>query len=323
MLGKTKETYHYKAVLIGKSGVGKTTLLSKWANEDEIKGSKYRATTVSDFRTQSQGDGEGKVIIHLWDTPGNPNNWGVSGLNQNFKDSNAIIGLFSLDDENSLDELNDLLDLCNWRDKFGSAGIILVGIRSDKESLITEAMVNQYVEARPTFKSKFRGYVETNLENITDFEVKLYYSAVSASGIPQETISKSRIVSKSGTKKSTDQAANIRVRLERYTKRLESQRRSIDGYSEGFWSIWSFFGYTPKSRASHRESNHLLAEEFLYKLNKPGVTLATAFNTVFKDVRETGFFISDFKLNKDGREHNINCSSELYGIIKDAKTYSK
>lgn len=117
----------FKIFILGSPGVGKSNLLSRYA-EDSFSNS-YKPTIGIDFHWKMVHSFNQTVKLHLWDTAGEPrfNEIIKECLN---KAQGALI-CFDLTNQNSFNQVNELIHLVKENTHEEKAPIILIGCKSD------------------------------------------------------------------------------------------------------------------------------------------------------------------------------------------------
>ena len=104
---KSKNNYMLKVILIGNSGVGKTSLLMKYM-DGEIS-SDIKCTITADFKIKSINlDLLTSVQMTIWDTCGQEKYKSIT--KQYFEDVDGIILIYDVSDNNSFRDLNKWLN---------------------------------------------------------------------------------------------------------------------------------------------------------------------------------------------------------------------
>ena len=104
---QTKTFYTIKIILIGNSGVGKTSLLSRYMNEGFNVNQK--CTLNAEFKIKSITINENtSAQITIWDTCGQEKYRSMTG--QYFKNAHGILLMFDVGDKRSFTDLNLWLD---------------------------------------------------------------------------------------------------------------------------------------------------------------------------------------------------------------------
>lgn len=97
-----------KVLLLGNSGVGKSSLIGQYCNNEFVE--KYKATIGADFMTKEVRMGDHIITLQIWDTAGQErfHSLGVAF----YRGADACILVYSLDDINSFKSLQ------KWKDEF-------------------------------------------------------------------------------------------------------------------------------------------------------------------------------------------------------------
>jgi hypothetical protein len=239
--------------------------------------------------------------------------------------SEALVAAFDVDDLKSFEAVDIALEQ-NKKDfgaaAFNEVNIILVGTKSkfDKKDEVTQEKIDAYCKAKG-----IRYYVKQSIENGTKLDKLLERIAedilAKQERKPEVHFAPTPVPVKPITE-NKELRAEVKRKLLDYSTRVEGQKNGKSGYSEGFWCTWGLFGYTKISRAINRQANHLLANELLTELDTK-----KDISEIFANVKERrSRIISEQGLNTNEGyvERDLNCTSELYGIIEDAKkTFSR
>ena len=125
-----KTFYKFKVILIGDSGVGKTSLLNRYM--DKEFSNNIPCTISADFKIKSiQIDPLTSAQITIWDTCGQEKYRSIT--KQYFKDAHGIILVFDVSDRRSFADLNNWLDEIKNNSTKDDASIVLVGNKIDLE----------------------------------------------------------------------------------------------------------------------------------------------------------------------------------------------
>jgi Ras-related protein Rab-7A len=134
-----------KIIILGDSGVGKTSILDRYVNNRFAD--QYKATIGSDFLTKEVAIGNDLVTLQIWDTAGQER---FRGLGSAFyRGADACVIVF---DVNVMTTFNSIT---SWRDEFLLQGdpkdpsnfpVIVIGNKIDKnERVITDKMALDWV----------------------------------------------------------------------------------------------------------------------------------------------------------------------------------
>ena len=135
-----------KLILLGDVNVGKTTLINKFAKDDNAAGA-TNATVGVDFVKKEMRIGNKDVTIQLWDTAGQEKFESIGYAF--YRGVNCCLFVFDLSDKASFDNLtkwkNNFIDKAapNKPDEFP---FICVGNKSDKERVVTREQAEQWCQ---------------------------------------------------------------------------------------------------------------------------------------------------------------------------------
>jgi Ras-related protein Rab-1A len=121
--------YIFRICLLGDSGVGKTSLLTRYC--DSIFKDKYSNTIGVDFRVVTLKYKDILTKIHIWDTAGQERFKSIS-VNY-FKSSHGFIFVYDITNKESFDNLNNWIDLA-FQNNQNSIVNFLIGNKCDLES---------------------------------------------------------------------------------------------------------------------------------------------------------------------------------------------
>lgn len=126
-----------KIVLVGETGVGKTSIFSQFI--DNVFHEGFQASTNATFHTKSFKFDDGKELkLDIWDTAGQEK---YRALTQMFyKDANAAILIYDITNQDSFEEIKKYW--VNQIKESSSSNTILV-IDANKSDLIREEQVNE------------------------------------------------------------------------------------------------------------------------------------------------------------------------------------
>jgi small GTP-binding protein len=120
------EEGHYKIVVVGATGVGKTCLLVRLV--DGVFETDTRSTIGIEYRTHSLTVDHDKIKLTIWDTAGQERYRSIS--RSYFRGAVGAILVYALDDVSSFEELNSWInDLLSFASP--NAAILLVGNKAD------------------------------------------------------------------------------------------------------------------------------------------------------------------------------------------------
>jgi len=120
--------YKLKIILIGDSGVGKTSLLSRYMGEEFVANKK--CTLTADYKIKSiKIDDSTSAQITIWDTCGQERYRSIT--KQYFKEAHGIILMFDVCDKRSFTDLGIWLEEIKTKAEKDDVSIILVGNKID------------------------------------------------------------------------------------------------------------------------------------------------------------------------------------------------
>ena len=203
----------FKVVLIGESGVGKTSIITQFIDQEFQ--ADQQSTTGGTFSTKSVVCDNGKTLkFEIWDTAGQERYRALTKMF--YKDANAAVLVYDITRKESFEELKNY-----WAEqiKENSPPHIILAIAANKSDLIDKQVVDEE-EARNYASSFGAIYVSTSATNsgsINDlfFEIAKKYTGSSEIQIkneeegnaPQEEkkdsmkLTKDKLVDKKNTKK--------------------------------------------------------------------------------------------------------------------------
>jgi len=153
--------YLFKLLLIGDSGVGKSCLLLRFA--DDTYTESYISTIGVDFKIRSI-ELEGKTVkLQIWDTAGQERFRTISS--SYYRGAHGIIIVYDVTDKESFQNIQHWLQEI---DKYANEGVmkLLVGNKSDLQS----KKVVSYDEAKELADSLGIGFIETSAKNAHNVE---------------------------------------------------------------------------------------------------------------------------------------------------------
>mmetsp|Transcript_10928 Transcript_10928/g.17904 ORF Transcript_10928/g.17904 Transcript_10928/m.17904 type:complete len:210 (-) Transcript_10928:1327-1956(-) len=129
MAGNVKRDYDYlfKLVLIGDSGVGKSCLLLRFADDSFTES--YISTIGVDFRYRTVKVGDKYVKLQIWDTAGQERFRTITSAY--YRGSDGIIMVYDVTNQESFDHVQDWLQEVNRYSNEGTCKL-LIGNKSDR-----------------------------------------------------------------------------------------------------------------------------------------------------------------------------------------------
>jgi len=135
--------YLFKLVLIGDSGVGKSCLLLRFA--DDAFTESYISTIGVDFRFRTLKIDQKTVKLQIWDTAGQERFRTITSAY--YRGADGIIMVFDVTNMESFDHVNDWLKEVN---RYAAEGTVklLVGNKSDRtaDKVVTEAQAKEFAD---------------------------------------------------------------------------------------------------------------------------------------------------------------------------------
>mmetsp|Transcript_6410 Transcript_6410/g.8118 ORF Transcript_6410/g.8118 Transcript_6410/m.8118 type:complete len:204 (-) Transcript_6410:1142-1753(-) len=153
--------YLFKLLLIGDSGVGKSCLLLRFA--DDTYTESYISTIGVDFKIRTI-DMDGKTIkLQIWDTAGQERFRTITS--SYYRGAHGIIIVYDVTDQESFDNVKQWL---NEIDRYACEKVntLLVGNKSD----LTSKKVVSYEAAKEFADSVKMEFLETSAKNATNVE---------------------------------------------------------------------------------------------------------------------------------------------------------
>ena len=154
--------YKLKIILIGDSGVGKTSLLSRYMGEEFVANKK--CTLNAQFKIKSiKIDDSTSAQITIWDTCGQEKFRSMTS--QYFKEAHGIILMFDVCDKRSFADLDIWLKEIKAKAEKDDVSIILVGNKIDLKFRNIS-----YEDAKNFANNKDLNYYETSSKEGTNIE---------------------------------------------------------------------------------------------------------------------------------------------------------
>jgi Ras-related protein Rab-22 len=148
----------FKVVLVGESGVGKTSIITKFI--DETFQEDQQSTTGGTFSTKSVICDGGKILkFEIWDTAGQERYRALTKMF--YKDANAAIMVYDITRKDSFEELKNY-----WSEQIKESspeGIILV-IAANKSDLFEHEAIDEPI-AREFAQQIGAFYIATSAKN--------------------------------------------------------------------------------------------------------------------------------------------------------------
>uniref|UniRef100_A0A6U3NLC3 Ras-related protein Rab-1A n=2 Tax=Ditylum brightwellii TaxID=49249 RepID=A0A6U3NLC3_9STRA len=135
--------YLFKLVLIGDSGVGKSCLLLRFA--DDAFTESYISTIGVDFRFRTVKIDKKTVKLQIWDTAGQERFRTITSAY--YRGADGIIMVYDVTSKDSFDHVNDWMKEVN---RYASEGTckLLVGNKSDRtaDRVVTEEQAKEFAD---------------------------------------------------------------------------------------------------------------------------------------------------------------------------------
>ncbi|CAM4798547.1 unnamed protein product [Rotaria magnacalcarata] len=157
----TKNISHFKILLIGDSGVGKTSLLNRFS--DDTFSESFISTIGIDFRSKMITNAKEKIKLQIFDTAGQERFRSITCLY--FKDAHAVMIVFDVTKQESFDNIKMWLEEVNTN-ATTDVNIVLVGNKCD---LASERVVD-YAKAKELADSLHISYIETSAKGSNNVE---------------------------------------------------------------------------------------------------------------------------------------------------------
>jgi Ras-related protein Rab-1A len=149
--------YLFKIVIIGDSGVGKSSLLLRFAENSFTES--YLTTIGVDFRFRTLTVGGKVVKLHIWDTAGQERFRTMTSAY--YRGSDGIVLVYDTTDKDSFDHMDSWLQEVN-RFAGDSTSKLLVGNKSD---MTAERAVTSEEGQKKADSLKVLGYIETSAQS--------------------------------------------------------------------------------------------------------------------------------------------------------------
>jgi len=196
----SKDLYSYKIVLIGRYGVGKTSLINKIINK-EIDG-EYAPTLSIDTKNFQVKVNDKIIQIQIWDCCGN-DEFALNTPNL-FKNASIAILVYAINDKKSYDALENWYNMLKQHSY--ESIVFLIGNKSDleKEREVTledaEKFKTNYADIKISFEtSALNG---SNIDKLLENIAITIYENNEDNGLKKTiTISKEDLTKKKGKKK--------------------------------------------------------------------------------------------------------------------------
>ena len=158
-----KDIESLKLVLIGESGVGKTSIISQFI--DQVFQNDIQSTIGGTFSTKEIKCGNGKILkLEIWDTAGQERYRSVATMF--YKDANAALLVYDITNKDSFEELQKY-----WlgQVKDSSPKDIILAIVANKSDLFEREQVDE-AKAREFAKNNNALFAVTSAKNTSGIE---------------------------------------------------------------------------------------------------------------------------------------------------------
>ena len=159
-----KYDYIFKLILIGSSGVGKTSILQRYIQK--IFNDDYTCTIGVDFFMKSMKIDDKLIKLQLWDTAGTEKFKSIT--TGYYRGANAAFIVFDLTSRKSFESVSEWIEnYYKYSNPDYERHVILIGNKSDlkNERIITEDEIDDFVKLN---KIKYFETSAKNGENIDD-----------------------------------------------------------------------------------------------------------------------------------------------------------
>ena len=146
--------YLFKIMLIGDSGVGKSSLLSKYVRDEFDKS--YISTIGVDFRIKTVKHKNKIVKLQIWDTAGQERFRTITA--SYYRGAHGIVVAFDLTNKESFENISSWLNEIDINSSGNNISLIIVGTKAD---LVSKRTVSQEVIKKFVSENKCI-YVETS-----------------------------------------------------------------------------------------------------------------------------------------------------------------
>ena len=163
-----KYEFIFKIILIGNSGVGKSSILQRYIQK--VFDDNYSCTIGVDFFMKSLNIGEKSIKLQLWDTAGTEKFRSIT--TGYYRGANAAFVVFDLTSKKSFNALNEWIqNYYKYSNPDSEKSVVLIGNKSDliEEREITEEEINNFV------KDNNIKYFETSAKDGKNVDECFYY----------------------------------------------------------------------------------------------------------------------------------------------------
>ena len=165
-----KYDYIFKLILIGSSGVGKSSILQRYVQK--IFNTEYTCTIGVDFFMKTNNIRDKSIKLQLWDTAGTEKFKSIT--TGYYRGANAAFVVFDLTSKPSFDSVSEWIEnYYKYSNPDSEKHVVLIGNKSDlKENReITKEQIDSFV-----MNNKIK-YFETSAKNGENIEECFYFIA--------------------------------------------------------------------------------------------------------------------------------------------------
>ena len=165
-----KYDYIFKLILIGSSGVGKSSILQRYIQK--LFNAEYTCTIGVDFFMKTINIRDKSIKLQLWDTAGTQKFKSIT--TGYYRGANAAFVVFDLTSKSSFDSVSDWIEnYYKYSNPDSEKHVILIGNKSDlKENReVTQEQIDNF-----TLNNKIK-YFETSAKNGENIEECFYFIA--------------------------------------------------------------------------------------------------------------------------------------------------
>lgn len=174
--------YIFKIILIGDSGVGKTSLMNRYTDDIYEQGN---ASTIGvDFKIKTITIDGSRIKLQIWDTAGQERFRAI--VSHYYRGANGIFIVFDMLNRDSFSHLKDWIEELDKKDALKTAEIRILGNKIDDVSSIcvSREEVNQFLTAHHIPSSSFYEVSAKNDVHVEESFVELTKNLVERCGAP-------------------------------------------------------------------------------------------------------------------------------------------
>ena len=166
-----KYEYIFKIILIGSSGVGKSSLLQRYIQK--VFNESYASTIGVDFFMKSINIGEKSIKLQLWDTAGTEKFRSIT--TGYYRGADAAFVVFDLSSKNSYNAVGDWIEnYYKYKNPDSEKNVVLIGNKVDlvDKREVTKEEAENYVKANNIFYFETSAKEGDNVEECFNFIAK-------------------------------------------------------------------------------------------------------------------------------------------------------